>query len=271
MSFLEVLYQQMGIKDVVDIGVVSIILYQILRIVQGTRALQILLGLVLVLCLWGIGLYYKLYSLNWILTHFFEYFVLIFIILFQDQLRSALASVATGRRVFFGVFSRKRDTLEIEEIVEATSVLSKEKIGALIVFERDHGLENIINTGTRLNSEIHSDLIYSIFQSSSPLHDGAILIQGSKIAAAGCFLPLSNNVEIDRHLGTRHRAALGISEISDAIVVTVSEENGKMNVCVDGSFYLCSNENQLRQYLKHLWSNEKLDKNLKPIQQRVVE
>ena len=260
----------MGIKDVVDITIVSVILYQILRIVQGTRALQILLGLVLVLCLYGVGLYYKLYSLNWILTHFFEYFVLIFIILFQDQLRSALANVGTGRRVF-GLFNRKRDYLEIEEVVEAASVLSKEQIGALIVFERNHGLENIINTGTRLGSEIHSDLIYSIFQSSSPMHDGAILIQGDKIAAAGCFLPLSNNVEIDRHLGTRHRAALGISETSDAIVVTVSEETGRINVCLDGSFYYCSNENQLRQYLKHLWTNEKLDVQLKPIEIKGVE
>lgn len=260
----------MGIKDIVDISIVSVILYQILRIVQGTRALQILLGLVLVLCLYGVGLYYKLYSLNWILTHFFEYFVLIFIILFQDQLRSALANMATGRRVF-GVFNKSRDYLEIEEVVEAVSVLSKEKIGALIVFERRQGLENIINTGTRVGSEIHSDLIYSIFQSSSPLHDGAILIKNDKIAAAGCFLPLSKNVEIDRHLGTRHRAALGITEISDAIVVTVSEETGKMNVCVDRTFYLCTNENQLRQYLKHLWSNEKLDEKLKPIQLKATE
>lgn len=259
----------MGIKDLVDIGIVSVILYQVLRIVQGTRALQILLGLVLVLCLYGVGLYYKLYSLNWILTHFFEYFVLIFIILFQDQLRSALANMATGRRVF-GVFKRRSDNFEIEEIVEAVSVLSKEKIGALIVFERNQGLENIMNTGTRVGSEIHSDLIYSIFQSSSPLHDGAILIKADKIAAAGCFLPLSKNVEIDRHLGTRHRAALGISEISDAIVATVSEETGKMNVCVDGTFYSCTNENQLRQYLKHLWSNEKLDERLKPIQLKAM-
>jgi len=265
LSIVEILYRQMGIKDLVDIGIVSIILYQVLRIVQGTRALQILLGLVLVLCLYGVGIYYKLYSLNWILNHFFDYFVIIFIILFQDQLRSALANVGTGRRVL-GVFNRKRESLEIEEVVEVAGVLSKEKIGALIVFERNHGLDNIVGTGTKIGAEIHSDLIYSIFQSSSPLHDGAIIIQDGKISAAGCFLPLSNNVEIDRHLGTRHRAALGISEISDSIVVTVSEETGKINICLDGTFYLCSNENQLRKYLKHLWSNEKLDEQLKPIQ-----
>ncbi len=264
MGIIEILYHQIGIKDVMDISIVSIILYQILRIVQGTRALQVMLGLVLVLGLYGVSLYYKLYSLNWILTHFFDYFVIIFIILFQDQLRSALANVGTGRKVL-GIFNNKSEYLEIEEVVEAAGVLSREKIGALIVFERRHGLENIIGTGTRLGAEIHSDLLYSVFQPSSPLHDGAVLIQDGKLAAAGCFLPLSNNIEIDRHLGTRHRAALGISEISDAIVVTVSEETGRINICLDGIFYACGNENQLRQYLKHVWSNEKLDEKLKPI------
>jgi diadenylate cyclase len=169
------------------------------------------------------------------------------------------------RRNLITVFAKDEYDFEIDEVVEASGALSLEKIGALIVIERNHGLLNFVNTGTRLESRIHSDIIYSIFESSSSLHDGAIIIQNGKISAAGCFLPLSKNFDIERHLGTRHRAALGLSEVTDAIVVTVSEETGKINLCVEGIFYLCKSEKELGQYLRHIWSNESLDSTLKPI------
>ncbi len=132
----------------------------------------------------------------------------------------------------------------------ACSALSRERTGALIVFEKNHGLLNYSSSGTRLDSRIHSDIIYSIFQTKSPLHDGAIIIYNGIIQAAGCFLPLSKNVEIDRHYGTRHRAALGITEVSDAVVVTVSEETGRINICYNGVFHYMENEEQLRKYLR---------------------
>lgn len=223
-----------------------------------------IVGLGVLFCLFWLGITFKLYSLNWVLAHFFDSFFIIVIVLFQDQFRSALASVGTRRNIM-SVFAKNEQDFEIDEVVDACGALSKEKIGALIVLERKHGLLNFVNTGTRLDSRIHSDIIYSIFESSSSLHDGAIIIQNGKIAAAGCFLPLSKNHDIERHLGTRHRAALGLTEGTDALVVTVSEETGKINLCVEGIFYLCKNEKELGQYLRHIWNNEVLDASLKAI------
>ncbi|MDD0853209.1 diadenylate cyclase CdaA [Halobacteriovorax sp. GB3] len=264
MQILDIFVNQMSMKDFVDVFLVAVLLYQILRIVHGTRALQMLMGIVILVGFFFAAQYYKFYSLNWILRHFFDSFFLIFIILFQDQIRSALASVGTGKK-FFGFFQRPEAELDIEEIIEVTSAMSRKRIGALIVFERKNGLYDYIATGTKMESHIHSDILYSIFQTKSPLHDGAVIIRGNKIAAAGCFLPLSKNVEIDRHLGTRHRAALGISEVTDAIVVTASEETGRISLCVKGVFYPCENEGHLRQYMKHIWAQEKLSKELAPI------
>ena len=264
MDFLTTFFSHLNFKDFVDIFIVTILIYQLLLIVRGTRAAQMIVGLGVLFCLFWLGITFKLYSLNWVLAHFFDSFFIIVVVLFQDQFRSALASVGTRRNII-STFAKDEHDFEIDEVVDACGALSKEKIGALIVLERKHGLLNFVNTGTRLDSRIHSDIIYSIFESSSSLHDGAIIIQNGKIAAAGCFLPLSKNYDIDRHLGTRHRAALGLTEGTDALVVTVSEETGKMNLCVEGIFYLCKSEKELGQYLRHIWSNEVLDSSLKPI------
>lgn len=259
MNFFELFFKQLSLKDMVDVSIVALMIYQVLKIVHGTRAVQILIGMALLSILYGVGINYNFYTLNWILDHFFDYFFIIFIVLFQDQLRAALATVGTGKNMF-QFFDRSPMDFDAEEIVKACSSLSREGVGGLIVIEKKNGLQNYIDTGTTLNSVIHSDLMYSIFQTASPLHDGAIIVKGNQIAAAGCFLPLSKNVDIDRHFGTRHRAALGISEVSDAVVVTVSEETGKISVCSGGEFLNCSNENDLRKLLKKLWSGEKITK-----------
>lgn len=264
MTFLTTFFSQLNFKDLIDIFIVTILIYQLLLIVRGTKAAQMIVGLGVLFCLFWLGITFKLYSLNWVLAHFFDSFFIIVIVLFQDQFRSALASVGT-RRNLIAVFAKDEYDFEIDEVVEACGALSREKIGALIVIERTHGLLNYVNTGTRLDSRIHSDIIYSIFESSSSLHDGAIIIQNGKIAAAGCFLPLSKNFDIERHLGTRHRAALGLTEVTDALVVTVSEETGRINLCVEGVFYLCKTEKELGQYLRHIWSNESLEGTLRPI------
>ena len=264
MVFLTTFLSHLNFKDFVDIFIVTVLIYQLLLIVRGTKAAQMIVGLGVLFALFWLGVTFKLYSLNWVLSHFFDSFFIIVVVLFQDQFRSALASVGTKRN-FLTVFAKDEYEFEIDEIIEACGALSREKIGALIVLERTHGLLNFVNTGTRLDSRIHSDIIYSIFESSSSLHDGAIIIQNGKIAAAGCFLPLSKNFDIERHLGTRHRAALGLTEVTDAVVVTVSEETGKINLCVEGIFYLCKTEKELGQYLRHLWNNESLDGTLKSI------
>lgn len=270
MSFLQSFIYHLNIKDFVDILIVAILIYQLLLIVRGTKAVQMMVGLGVLFILFWVGVTFKLYSLNWVLAHFFDSFFIIIIVLFQDQFRSALASVGTQQRNFFSMFNQANDDLDIDEIVEACGALSREKIGAIIAIERANGLLNFINTGTRLESRIHSDLIYSIFESSSSLHDGAIIIRRGKISSAGSFLPLSKNFDIERHLGTRHRAALGLSEITDALVITVSEETGKINLCVEGVFYFCRSEKDLGHYLRHLWSNENLDSSLKPIRTKDI-
>ena len=257
----------MTLKDGLDIIIVAFLIYQGLLIVYGTRAVQMLTGVGILVGLVWVGHSFKLYSLNWLLDHFFDSFFIIAIILFQDQFRNALATFGTGQR-FFGFLKDTDDHEDINEIVEACQSLSREKIGALIVVERTHGLANFLATGSRLDSKVHSDLLYALFQSSSPLHDGAVIITKGRVAGAGCFLPLSRNIEIDRHLGTRHRAALGISEDTDAVGITVSEETGRMNISVGGSFYPCENVKVLRQYLKHLVAREKLDETLMPIKFR---
>lgn len=264
MNFLTTFLSHLNFKDLIDIFIVTILIYQLLLIVRGTKAAQMIVGLGVLFALFWLGITFKLYSLNWVLAHFFDSFFIIVVVLFQDQFRNALASVGTRRNVF-AVFSKDDHEFEIDEMIEACGALSREKIGALVVLERTHGLLNFVNTGTRLDCRIHSDIIYSIFESSSSLHDGAIIIQNGKIAAAGCFLPLSKNFDIERHLGTRHRAALGLTEVTDALVITVSEETGKINLCVEGIFYYCKSEKELGQYLRHIWSNENLDSSLRPI------
>jgi diadenylate cyclase len=256
-----------GLKDILDILVVTFLIYQGFLIIHGTRAVQMLTGVGILVGLFWAGHSFKLYSLNWLLDHFFDSFFIIAIILFQDQFRNALASFGAGRR-YFGLFKESIEFEEINEVVEACQALSREKIGALIIIERSNGLLNFMATGSRLDANVHADLIYALFQSSSPLHDGAAIISKGSLSAAGCFLPLSRNAEIDRHLGTRHRAALGISEDTDAVAITVSEETGKMNIAVGGTFYSCKTSKNLRQYLLHLVAREKLDEALSPIKFR---
>ena len=254
MEFLLKVIQNFSLNDLLDVSAVALIVYRFLLIVQGTRAVQMIIGLFALMCIYWISISFKFYSLNFILSKFFDYFFVIMIILFQEQIRAALVSFGETK-----MFSRKRKTLhdeDLEEVLKACSALSSERAGGLIVFERNQGLLNYSITGTRLNSNIHSDIIYSLFQQKSPLHDGAVIIFNGKIQAAGCFLPLSKNVNIERHYGTRHRAALGVTELTDAVVVIVSEETGEIKICFAGEFFLAENETSLRSKLSLILSSE---------------
>ncbi len=248
MKHLGLLLSNFRLLDLLDILVVALIMYRFLIIIQGTRAYQMLFGIIALAFLWWFSQLNELYSLSWILQNFFDYLFIIIIVLFQEQIRSALVSITSTK--FIGRSGRSKFDQQIEEVVAACSALSRERTGALIVFEKNQGLLNYSSSGTRLDCRVHSDIIYSIFQTNSPLHDGAIVIFNGFIQAAGCFLPLSKNVEIDRHYGTRHRAALGVTEVSDAVVVTVSEETGKINICYGGVFHYVENEELLRKNLR---------------------
>lgn len=261
MSTLLSFWSQLTLKSLLDILVVAFLIYQGLLIVHGTRAVQMLFGLGILVGLFWAGHSFQLYSLNWILDHFFDSFFIIAIILFQDQFRNALAEFGTGRSFTF-LFGNSNKNVEIDEIVEAVRLLGRRRVGALIVIERSQGLGSYKSTGTIVDSRIHSDLIFAIFQSSGPLHDGALMIQGSTLVSAGCFLPLSRNLDLDRHMGTRHRAALGVSENTDAIAIVVSEETGKISLAVEAKLYRLEKAHELRKYLGLLMANEKLDREL---------
>ena len=253
MQTLEILWSYFKTKDVFDVIVVSFLFYQLLLIIKVTRAAQMLFGIGALLALFWIAVSFRLYALNWVLSHFFDSFFIILVILFQDQIRSALARFGAGRQIFnFGRKSIAADLIDLEEVIEACEACSKEQIGALIIIEKDQGLMNFIATGTKLDAEIHSDIIYALFQSRSALHDGAVIISRGKIAAAGCFLPLSKNVEIERHMGTRHRAAIGLSEVTDAISIVVSEETGRISISHDGKLVSCQNANELRKTIEKM-------------------
>ena len=248
--------KNLRILDLLDVVAVSFIIYRLLMIVQGTRAVQMLFGLGAMLALWGVANAYELHALSWLLQLFFDYLFILIIVLFQDQIKSAL--VAFGGTKFIGRNSKSKMDQQIEEVVAACVALSRERTGALIVFEKNHGLLNYVMTGTRLEARVHADVLYSLFQVNSPLHDGAIIIFDGRIQAAGCFLPLSKSVEIDRHFGTRHRAALGVTEVSDAVVVVVSEETGRIQICSEGFFHAVEGEDALRRELrKHLVPNSR--------------
>ncbi len=242
-SYLE----NFAFTDAIDILIVSFIVYRFLLLVQGTRAVQMIVGIMVAGSLYWFSITYKLYSLNWMLNHFFQYFFIVLMILFQEQIRTAL--ISAGKVTWLRRGESLKDE-QVEEVVTACGVLARERKGAIIVFEKSSGLMNYADTGTILNCEIHSDVIYSLFQNSSPLHDGAVIVTEQKILAAGCFLPLSKNVELDRHYGTRHRAALGLTELTDAVVITVSEETGRMNICHQGVFYFMEDEKTLRKYIR---------------------
>jgi diadenylate cyclase len=219
--------------DVLDIAIVAVFFYQVLILIRGTRAMQMAVGAGLVTFFYFLSRWLELEAVNWIIRNALGYVVIAVIVLFQADIRRALAHF--GRAPFLRYFTRvagAEDT--VEELVEAVGNMATHRIGALIVIERQIGLRNYIEGGIPLDATITYDLLASIFQPSAPLHDGAVIVQGDRIAAAACFLPLSVNPKVSRALGTRHRAALGLTEENDAVAVVVSEETGIISIAING-------------------------------------
>jgi diadenylate cyclase len=219
--------------DVLDVAIVAVFFYQLLLLIRGTRAVQMAVGAGFVTALFFLSRYLELEAVNWLIRNAAGYVVFAVIVLFQADIRRALAHF--GRAPFLRYFSRQPGAEDaIEELVVAVGNLSSHRIGALIVIERQIGLRNYIEGGIPLDALITYDLLASIFQTTSPLHDGAVIVQGDRIAAAACFLPLSVNPKVSRQLGTRHRAALGLTEENDALAVVVSEETGVVSLAING-------------------------------------
>src|ERR1041385_7780900 len=222
-----------GWADALDIALVSFLLYELLLLIRGTRAVQVALSGGFLLVLYFLSQWLQLETVNWVIRNLAAYVVFAIIVLFQADIRRALAHF--GRAPFFRYFERAEQADEtIEELVTAATNLSARRIGAIIVLERQIGLRNYIEGGIPLDAMITYDLLASIFQPDSPLHDGAVIIQGDRLAAAACFLPLSVNPRVSRDLGTRHRAALGLTEENDAVAIVVSEETGMISLAIGG-------------------------------------
>ncbi|MHB8173872.1 MAG: diadenylate cyclase CdaA [Nitrospirota bacterium] len=218
--------------DVLDILVVAFILYRVFLLIKGTRAVQMMFGLGILLLALIFSRWVGLYTLNWLVQSFMTQVVLVILVLFQPELRRALAHM--GENTLFSSLSPIESSKFLDEIVKAAVSLANRRIGALIVLERETDLKNIIEMGTPVEARVSKELMLSIFHPTSPLHDGAIVVQEGRIAAAGCFLPLSMSPMVAKELGTRHRAAIGLTEETDAVVIVVSEETGTISIVQAG-------------------------------------
>ena len=240
-----------GWWDLADILVVSIIIYEVLKLIRGTRAVQMALGGGLVAALFYGSQWLHLETVNWLIRNMVGYIVFAVIVLFQADIRRALAHF--GRAPFFRYFAKAESAEEsIEELVVAAGMLSAQQIGAIVAVERQIGLRNYIEGGIPLDAVLTYDLLLSIFQLSSPLHDGAVIIQEDRVAAAACFLPLTVNPRLSKELGSRHRAAIGLTEENDAVAIVVSEQTGSISVVVDGQIERALTTDDLRTRLRAL-------------------
>jgi uncharacterized protein (TIGR00159 family) len=236
--------------DLLDIGLVAFIIYRIILLIKGTRAVQMLLGLAVILIVYVASQIGGLYTLHWLLDNFLSSIILVIVVIFQSDIRRALMHV--GRNPFFADLSYREETEVMEELVKACVNMGSKRIGALIVIEREAGLKDFLEVGVEIDAKVSSDLITSIFLPYSPIHDGALVIQRGRLTRAGCFLPLSQNPDISKALGTRHRAAIGLTELVDAVGIVVSEETGKISIVVGGRITRDLDSTALKRVLKRL-------------------
>jgi diadenylate cyclase len=256
MNFITDLLQRPSLSiewwDLLDIAVVSFLIYEMLLLIRGTRAAQMAVGGGLLIGLFFMSRWLHLETVNWLIRNLAGYVVFAAIVLFQADIRRALTHF--GRAPFFRYLGRTAEAEEdiVEELVVASTSLAARRIGAIVVLERDIGLRNYIEGGIPLDATVTYDLLASIFQPGSPLHDGAVIIQSDRIAAAACFLPLSVNPRLSKDLGTRHRAALGLTEENDAVAIVVSEETGTISLVVNGDIERGVTPDRLRASLRAL-------------------
>lgn len=252
------LISQLRWQDVVDIILVSIILYRILLIIKGTKAAKMLLGLGVLLVVSFFSKYLELYTLDWMISSFWGQVVIAVIVLFQPEIRRALAQM--GETSILQSLTSAEELKSLDEIIRATIALANKKVGALIVIEREVSLKDYIEIGVSLDARVSKELLLSIFHPASPIHDGAIVIKGNRIVAAGCFLPIALEAELSKSYGTRHRAAIGITEETDAVAVVVSEETGNISVGIDGRLETHFDIGSLRDKLADLFTKPKKEK-----------
>ncbi len=234
-------------QDLLDMMMVWLVVYRILVLIKKTGTIQMLSGLGVLAILYIVSMWFELFTFNWILEKFFSNLFVIVVILFQAEIRRALAQI--GSNPFFSDVSAVQETQVIEEIVKAAFQLAQKGYGGLIALEREIMIDYHIEFGTEVDAKVTNELLISIFHPTSPVHDGAVLIRGGKIHSAGNFLPLSKNPVLDKNLGTRHRAAIGLTEETDSFVIIVSEENKSVGIVQGGHLTANLEPSQLRQAL----------------------
>lgn len=237
-------------QDIVDILIVAYLIYRILLMIRGTRTVQMMLGLFVIGGAYYVAQRFELYIISWVIRNLLGYLALAILVIFHPELRRMLAQV--GQNTFFRHFYGVEKSQLIDEIVRSTEWLSSRRIGALVVVERNIGLKNFIDSGVNVDAEVSKELLSSIFISGAPLHDGAVIIKDNRLTAAACFLPLTLSSDISKELGTRHRAAIGITEETDAVVVIVSEETGSVSIAVGGEITRHLTSPELKRVLKSL-------------------
>lgn len=255
LGFLQWLAQELSWIDVLDILIVSYLFYKLLQLVRGGRASQMVIGTVVLVLFFFASRWAELTTVNWLLRNTLAYIGFAVIVLYQQELRRGLANL--GRAPMFRFLSPSTSKGTLDEIAFSLSTLAQRRIGAIIVLERDIGLRGYIEGGIQLDAVVTYDLLLSVFNPKSPLHDGAVIVQGDRAAAAACFLPISINPLLSRELGTRHRAAIGITEDTDAIAVVVSEETGQISFMEDGTFTRSLDSDALRSRLKEAMGQAK--------------
>lgn len=255
MQYLKDLFLNIRVRDIFDILIVAAAFYKLFMLIRETRAEQLTKGIFVLFALTKLSEWLQFYTLNWILDTTMTVGVLAILIVFQPELRRALEYIGRSRFFTKSFVEIKGESLKeiFSEIVDAVASLSRQKIGALIVIERETGLSEVAETGTRIEGKVSSDLLINIFIPNTPLHDGAVIIKDDTVKAAGCFLPLTDNTSLSKDLGTRHRAALGISERSDCLAIVVSEETGSISIAENGSLARYLDTKTLEQILMDMY------------------
>lgn len=262
-DFFNIIFR-ITINDVVDILIVAYIFYKMFMFIKDTRAAQVLKGILFLLVATELSNIFNLHTLYWLLVNTLQFGVIAALIIFQPELRAGLEHIGRTQFNFFGKsginISEEALNKNIDEIVEALYSLSRQKIGALIIMERETKIGDIINTGTIIDGEVSRQLLINIFIPNTPLHDGAVVIRDNQIKAAACFLPLTQSKDLSKELGTRHRAAIGVSEVSDCISLIVSEETGDVSIAKSGKIYRGVSKERMSNILR---SNLKITTNQK--------
>ena len=246
------LLHQIRWQDILDIGIITFLIYRALHIVRGSRAMQMIIGLAVILVAYVSSRALELFTLNWILDNFLASIILVIIVIFQSDIRRALTQVGTAPLFTPAERMVQRREDIIEEVAQAAVAMADKHVGALIVFQREVGLSEYMEIGTRLDARVSRELLESVFLPHSPIHDGALVIQNRRVTAVRCLLPLSTNPHLKQSWGTRHRAALGVTEETDAVAVVISEQEGTMTLVVGGNVTENVDGARLRSALQEL-------------------